>query len=190
MVCRTYRCGTGGTEDVRVISGRLGGRVFDAPGTNKTHPMSEKMCGALFNILGDITDLTVLDAFAGTGALSFEAVSRGAAHAVAIESDRTASQTISRNIEKLGLGDNIQLVQVSNTQWMQTNSGALFDLVFCDPPYDDLQPETITKLALHAVAGGILVVSWPGASKSLMLPGLEQIEQRAYGDAQLIFYRA
>jgi 16S rRNA (guanine966-N2)-methyltransferase len=175
---------------VRVIAGRLGGRVFDAPGTNSTHPMSEKICGALFNILGDIEGLTVLDAFSGTGALSFEACSRGASHATAIESDRVAGQTIARNIQKLGLEQEVRLVQCSNTQWMQTNPDLTFDLLLCDPPYDDLQPETIAQLTKHVVGGGILVLSWPGSNDPPILPQLKQIQQRSYGDAQLIFYRA
>lgn len=175
---------------MRVIAGYLGGRTFNAPGTNRTHPMSEKMCGALFNILGDIEDLTVLDAYAGSGALSFEAISRSARYVTAIESDRAAHQEITRNIEKLDVGASITLVYASNTQWMQTNQDVSFDIVLCDPPYDDLQSGTIALLAAHVEKGGLLVLSWPGNSMSLVIPGLEQIDQRSYGDAQLIFYRA
>ena len=71
---------------MRVIAGRLGGRLFDSPHTRRTHPMSDKARGALFNMLGDIEGMHVLDPFAGTGALSFEAISRGAASALAIAS--------------------------------------------------------------------------------------------------------
>ena len=66
---------------MRIIAGSLGGRVFKAPSGHRTHPMSEKIRGAIFNALGDISDLTVLDAFTGSGALCFEAVSRGVANA-------------------------------------------------------------------------------------------------------------
>lgn len=175
---------------MRVITGSLGGRIFDAPGTSRTHPMSEKMCGALFNILGDIEGLTVLDAFSGSGALSFEAYSRGASNVIAIESDRVAAQTIARNIVTLGLQKNVELVQASNTQWMQTSPHRQFDLVLCDPPYDHGQAETVQKLAAHVVKGGILVLSWPTNNQAPELPNLEQIDKRAYGNAQLIFYRA
>ena len=60
---------------MRVISGKFGGQLFDAPKGHRTHPMSEKVRGALFSVLGDISGLTVLDAFAGSGALSIEAIS-------------------------------------------------------------------------------------------------------------------
>src|ERR1700733_7722884 len=95
---------------MRIIAGKLGGRSFDSPGTDKTHPMSDKMRGALFNILGDVDDLIVLDAFGGSGALSLEAVSRGARSAIIMDSDRRAQQTIQENIQSLGLQDQIQLV--------------------------------------------------------------------------------
>ena len=71
---------------MRIISGVLGGRVFKAPNGNKTHPMSEKIRGAMFNSLGDISGLTVLDAFSGSGAVAIEAFSRGAEHVVAVDS--------------------------------------------------------------------------------------------------------
>jgi 16S rRNA (guanine966-N2)-methyltransferase len=175
---------------VRVIAGRLGGRIFDAPKTNRTHPMSEKVCGALFGILGDVDGLTFLDAFAGSGAISFEACSRGARQVTAIESSRQAAQTIAENIETLGLQEDVQLVRASNDAWMSTNDGVKFDVVICGPPYDDLQIKTIDKLSKHVSKDGILVLSWPGAETVPEIAELEQVEWRSYGDAQLIFYRA
>jgi 16S rRNA (guanine966-N2)-methyltransferase len=77
---------------LRVIAGELGGRFFDSPDSDATHPMSERMRGSLFNILGDIKGKTILDAFAGSGALSFEAVSRGAVHALTLEKDKIAQK--------------------------------------------------------------------------------------------------
>ena len=174
---------------MRVITGTLGGQVFDSPGTAKTHPMSEKMCGALFNILGDIAGLTVLDAFAGTGALSFEAVSRGATQAIAVEADATAARTIRKNIEKLHTANVVSIVQANVAGWMQTNPRSLFDLVLCDPPYDNTQPHLISKLVSYVRSGGLLVLSWPAGMQEPDLQPLQKIEQRAYGDAQLIFYR-
>ncbi|HUS26470.1 MAG TPA: 16S rRNA (guanine(966)-N(2))-methyltransferase RsmD [Nevskiaceae bacterium] len=173
---------------MRVIAGTLGGRLFDSPHGHRTHPMSDKVRGALFNILGDLDDLHVLDAFAGSGALSFEAISRGATSAIAIESDRQAQQTIAENIRALQLGNSIKLIKASANAWLQTNPDATFDIVLCDPPYDDLQPTLLAKLAQRIAPTGILALSWPGAIDLPAFDGLTQVEQRSYGDAQLVFF--
>ncbi|HLZ14378.1 MAG TPA: RsmD family RNA methyltransferase [Candidatus Saccharimonadales bacterium] len=174
---------------MRIIAGRLGGRTFDSPGTQRTHPMSDKMRGALFNMLGDIAGLTVLDAFTGTGALAFEAISRGAVSALLCESDRSAQKTIAQNMQTLGVDTQAKLIRASVQAWLQTSSGAQFDIVLCDPPYDDLQPALLARLAACVMPGGLLVLSWPGSEALPKLPGLAQVEQRGYGDGQLAFYR-
>lgn len=174
---------------MRIIAGRLGGRQFDSPG-HRTHPMSDKMRGALFNILGDVSGSTVLDAFAGTGALSFEAISRGAASAVAIDSDIHAQRTIATNTRALGLGRVIKLIKASAGAWLETQQGTQFDLVLCDPPYHDLQIGTIEKLTNAVAPSGIMVLSWPAKTTLPDLTPLKQIDNRSYGDAQLGFYQA
>ncbi|HSW66891.1 MAG TPA: 16S rRNA (guanine(966)-N(2))-methyltransferase RsmD [Bacillota bacterium] len=174
---------------MRIIAGRLGGRQFDSPHTQKTHPMSDKMRGALFNILGDLDGLEVLDAFGGTGALGFEALSRGAAKATIIESDRPAQQTILRNIDILGLHTHAQPISATTSAWLQTNPTAIFDVVICDPPYDDVQPNLIVKLARRVKDGGLLIMSLPSSLALPSFEGLELVKQQHYGDAQLIFYR-
>ncbi|HSX36153.1 MAG TPA: RsmD family RNA methyltransferase [Patescibacteria group bacterium] len=174
---------------MRVIAGVLGGRTFDSPGTNRTHPMSDKARGALFNILGDIHNLTVLDAFAGTGALAFEALSRGAKDAVLLDNDKTAQLAIARNIAMLQLESQAHLVQAAVAVWLRTQRDMQFDLVICDPPYDNLQESLIERLLDSVKDGGLLVLSWPG---KIQLPRLLQpllVEQRSYGDIQLAFYR-
>ena len=151
--------------------------------------MSDKARGALFNILGDIDGMTVLDPFADTGALSFEAVSRGAASALAIESDRPAQKVIEENIRTLNLENEIKLVKASSNAWLTTNYDEQFDLVLCDPPYDDVQPNLLTRLAQRVVPGGLLVLSLPTNHKILSFHGYTQLDQRDYGDMQLVFYR-
>ncbi len=174
---------------MRVIAGRLGGRQFSSPHSHRTHPMSDKARGALFNMLGELSGLAVLDAFAGSGALGFEAVSRGAASVVAIERDKAAQQAIMQNIRDLGLADQVKLVTASANAWLQTTPGALFDIVLCDPPYDDLQLALLTLLTTRVQAEGLFVLSWPGGTPAPSFAGLQQIEQRGYGDLQLLFYR-
>jgi 16S rRNA (guanine966-N2)-methyltransferase len=175
---------------MRIISGALGGRNFDSPGTAKTHPMSDKMRGALFNILGDVDDLIVLDPFGGSGALSLEAISRGARSALILDNDRQAQQTIEENIAALGLQDKIQLVKAGAGSWFNTTYDEQYDLVLCDPPYDDLQPTLLRKLSMRVIPGGILALSYPASEPAPQFPRMEQIKQQTYGDAQLIFYRA
>jgi 16S rRNA (guanine966-N2)-methyltransferase len=175
---------------VRVIAGALGGRVFDSPGTNRTHPMSDKARGALFNMLGDIAGLRVLDAFAGTGALSFEAISRGAASALAIESDKPAQKVIARNIRALGLGRSVHVVAATANAWLQTAPHTqTYDIVLCDPPYDDLQLNLITRLSARVAPGGLLVLSWPGNTGLPVFDSFAAVTNRGYGDMQLAFYR-
>jgi 16S rRNA (guanine966-N2)-methyltransferase len=174
---------------MRIISGRLGGRLFDSPGSAKTHPMSDKMRGALFNILGDIEGLTVLDAFAGSGALGFEAASRGAGSALAIDSDLAAQKVIEKNIRQLGLAGSVKLIKATANAWLGTNKDAQFDIVLCDPPYHDLQPNLLVRLTACVKPGGLFVLSWPGGQDPPELLNLEQVENRSYGDGQLIFYR-
>jgi 16S rRNA (guanine966-N2)-methyltransferase len=151
--------------------------------------MSDKARGALFNVLGDIDDLTVLDAFAGTGAISFEAMSRGAHSAVTIDNDRLAQKVIADNIKALGLGQRVKLIKASASAWLQTNPNATFDLVICDPPYDNLQLSLLERLAQRTEEDGLFILSWPGDKEVPEIEGLRQIEFRSYGDASLIFYR-
>jgi 16S rRNA (guanine966-N2)-methyltransferase len=175
---------------VRVIAGALGGRVFDSPGTQRTHPMSDKARGALFNMLGDIEGLHVLDAFAGTGALSFEAVSRAAASALAIESDIAAQKVIASNIRALGVDAAVHLVTATANAWLQTTPDTqTFDIVLCDPPYTDLQLSLVKRLARRVMPGGLLVLSWPGSTEVPDFDGFERAAGREYGDIQLAFYR-
>jgi 16S rRNA (guanine966-N2)-methyltransferase len=151
--------------------------------------MSDRARGALFNVLGDIEGLRVLDAFAGTGALSFEAVSRGAASALAIENDRTAQKTITRNIAALGVDGAVKLIATSANAWLNTSELDTYDILLCDPPYQDLQTDLIARLAGRVVSGGLLVLSLPANVEAPLFEGFEQARARSYGDMQLVFYR-
>src|SRR5580704_8750565 len=102
---------------MRVIAGYLGGRSFNSPGGHRTHPMSDKVRGAIFGVLGDIKGLTVLDAFAGSGALAIEAISRGAKSAVAIEVDKRAHAIIVENIQALGLEARVKAIRAFAGAW-------------------------------------------------------------------------
>ena len=173
---------------MRIIAGELKGLIFDSPGGNRTHPMSDKMRGALFNVLGDINRLTVADIFAGSGAVGFEALSRGAAHVTAVELDKEAYQTIRKNVEKLGLRDRVDVVNARATGWSLKKQALRFDIIICDPPYDNLQIPALQKLSYLMSPSSIYVLSWPGKEDLPLLPRLKIIKQNNFGDSQLIFY--
>lgn len=173
---------------MRIISGRLKGKQFDSPHSRRTHPMSDRVRGALFNALGDLDGLSVLDPFAGTGALGFEAVSRGAAAVVAVEIDRAAQKIVEQNIASLGL-TSVELVRGNVRAWLRRNPDRRFDIILCDPPYDDIDPLLLRSLATHLTPDGVFVLSWPGREKTINIPGLAELQHKKYGDAELIFLR-
>lgn len=173
---------------MRIIAGRLGGRSFKSPSGHRTHPMSDKIRGALFSVLGDISGLSVLDSFAGSGALSFEAISRGAANAVAIDSDRSAQQAITDNITDLGLGGVVKLIKSSAGAWLSTTD-TVYDLVLCDPPYDDVKQTLLDQLVSRCKPHGVVVLSLPPRADIKLADDYELLSSRDYGDAELRFYR-
>lgn len=174
---------------MRIIAGTLGGRQFVAPKNQATHPMSEQVRGALFNTLGDITGLSILDAFAGSGALSLEAISRGASKAVAIDNDRRAFETLQDNIAQLGLSNHVKAIKANVSGWSDRNQGQVFDLLFVAPPYDNLQLPVIQKITHHLKPHGLLVLDWPGHMTAPGLSALKKVQENNYGDASLLFYR-
>jgi 16S rRNA (guanine966-N2)-methyltransferase len=173
---------------MQIIAGSLKGRSFSSPRNQRTHPMSDRVRGALFTILGPLNDLTILDAFSGSGALSFEAVSRGARQVVAIDNDPLAQRAITASIKQLGL-INIHLIQANARAWLTTQPDTMFDMVICDPPYDDLQTTLIESLSQRVKPAGLLIVSWPGNQTQPEFAPLQIVARHSYGDAQLIFYR-
>ncbi len=174
---------------MRIIAGNLGGRQFEAPRGQRTHPMSERVRGGLFAALGDISGLSVLDGFAGSGALSLEAISRGASLAVAIDIDKQAHNTLIKNISSLKLARQIKAIRANASGWSDNNPTSQFDLVFVAPPYDDLQIKLIQKLVKHTKTDGLYVLDWPGNKEAPEPIGLKQIKQLDYGDAKVVFYR-
>ncbi|MGH7241478.1 MAG: RsmD family RNA methyltransferase, partial [Candidatus Saccharimonadales bacterium] len=138
---------------------------------------------------GELSGLTVLDAFAGSGALAIESVSRGADSVLAIDVDKYAYETVQANIKALQLDESITVMRKNISGWSRNNQNKQFDVVLVDPPYDDIRPDVIERLAVHAKPGGIFVLSWPGSEAVRDLKGLELVSHKNYGDIQLVFYR-
>lgn len=175
---------------MRIIAGSLKGQQFQAPHGHKTHPMSDKIRGALFNILGDVEDLSFLDVFAGSGGLAFEAISRGASSVIAIDKDSSAHRTIENNIKELHLQKRIHLSRANAAGWSIHNMERKFDIILLDPPYDEVNLNLLQRLInRHIKKNGLAVLSYPGHQEIPEFEGVEQIMQKNYGDAQLVFYR-
>ncbi len=174
---------------MRIIAGKLKGRIIAEAHGHKTHPMSEKIRGALFNALGELDGLTVLDAFAGTGAVSIEAISRGSSSVLSIDSDSEAINCINKNVQSLDLEDVIKVIQANITSWSELNSNKTFDVVIADPPYDKVNTDLLQKVANHTSSGGVFVVSLPTTLQLALSKHFTLLSSKNYGDASLYFYR-
>lgn len=174
---------------MRIIAGRYGGRLIAAPNTSATHPMSERARGAIFNRLGaDIRGARVLDAFAGSGAVGFEALSRGADHITFIEQHRVAARVIRENSQLLQTDDACVVINTTVNNWLSTSSPEGFDLIFADPPYHNPQFSTAKKLLGLLKVGGYMVLSHTGKGGTLDRTGIVVVDNRSYGNACITFY--
>lgn len=173
---------------MRIIAGRYGSRIIKAPRGFRTHPMGERPRSALFNMLGDLQGFSVLDAFAGSGALAIEAVSRGAWEAIATERDPMAYKILKANVEKLG-AHSVKPIKANCKSWSKNNVEKKFDLILCDPPYNELQLSTVFALKSHLKPNGLMVLSYPGREPVPEANGVVVVDNRNYGDAALATYR-
>lgn len=176
--------------NVRLIAGKFGGRVIDAPDRRSTHAMSERARGALFNSLGALIEgAEVLDVFAGSGSIGLEALSRGAHSAVFIEKDRIAARIIQSNVDLLGLSEHAKVVRAGVSSWIDTSHEAYFDLVFADPPYHDPQFSTVKKLFGLLKPNALMVLSHAGRGEVPIQNGIVVVDDRSYGNLHLTYFR-
>lgn len=176
--------------NVRIISGRFGKRKIKAPEGSLTRPMGERVRGALFNMIGtDLPDAHVLDAFAGTGSLGIEALSRGAKSCVFIEKNRKPYAILKENLELLGLDDEVKATKVGLATWIASHKGERFDIIFVDPPYNNLQLSTVKQLFSLLKPNGLMVLSTPGRCEVPTDNQIVVVDNRSYGTAALTFYR-
>jgi 16S rRNA (guanine966-N2)-methyltransferase len=178
---------------MRVIAGRLGGRRLKAPSGTVTRPTSDRVREALFSMLDNVEGASVLDVFAGTGALGIEALSRGASDVVFVERHAAAMRALT---------DNLRALEIERSQTDVRRADALvalrsarareetYDLVFIDPPYrraHDLAPELSKVMpSLLRPAARVVVESDRRAPLELGMP-VEQ--ERRYGDTSIRIHR-
>lgn len=176
---------------MRVIAGAYGGRRLHAPPGADTRPTSDRVREALFSVLGDLTDLQVLDLFAGTGALGIEALSRGAAGCDFVDRAQAAITVIRRNLDELGIDAPVHRRDALRALSDASGRAAAYDLVFLDPPYRH-PPELGRALseALPAVlAPGARVVTESDRRSALALD-LPLTFERRYGDTLIRIHDA
>jgi 16S rRNA (guanine966-N2)-methyltransferase len=181
---------------VRIVAGTWRGRTLAAPPGAATRPTADRVRQALFDMLlhapwggRDLLEgAEVLDAFAGTGALGLEALSRGAAHATFLECDRAALTALRANIDACRAGNSSTVVAADATN---PPPGRICRLVFLDPPYR--QGLVLAALArLHAagwIAPGALIVAETARDAAIELPGTK-LADRAHGAARLTVWCA
>ena len=176
---------------MRVIAGELGGRRLHAPHGSRTRPTSDRVREALFMILGPLAGLRVVDLYAGSGALAIEALSRGAAWADLVDSDRHACEAARRNLEELGLLERAKLWRCRLPGGLSLLAGAVraADVVFADPPYGgdeldgifarlgSLKPTARLVLETHAKDGA------PASAHAFV-----KTDTRRYGETMLHIY--
>jgi 16S rRNA (guanine966-N2)-methyltransferase len=175
---------------MRIIAGKWRGRKLEAPPGMATRPTADRVREALFSMLasrlGSFDDLRVADLFAGSGALGFEALSRGAAHATFVESDPKAAAAIRRNAEKLGVS-----VQVLAGSALSLPRAEPFDLVLADPPYAPGSGTAVVEAIVRAdwlAPGGWLSVETNRAD-TVDATGLELDAERQIGRARVTLLR-
>lgn len=175
---------------MRIIAGRFKSLIFDAPNYGKHHPMSDRGRMALFNMLGDISNLElVLDAYAGSGALGFEALSRGVKRAVLVENNQRVYKQLIKNIAQLKLEALIDAYKANNTS-LVPNLDLYYDLMFLDPPYDNLSKEALLKLAQFVKRDGLLVLSHPPHFKTPFdLKSWQLLNDKQYAQLHLKIYQ-
>lgn len=181
---------------MRVIAGTFKGRRLATPAGELCRPAMGRTREALFSMLeargADMARTRVLDLFAGSGSLAFEALSRGAPEAWLVENAQGSLRALEANVAALGLEGRARVVREDVIRFLRraphTVSGATFDLVFLDPPYrKGLAQRALTELAAGAwLAPGALVTAEVEEGLALgPVPGLEPLASRRFGQTAI-----
>lgn len=186
---------------MRIVAGTLKGRTLVAPDGQDTRPTSDRARQAVFNVLehaawaGPLVGARVLDLFAGSGALGFEAISRGAAFCLFVETDDAARGAIRENVDAFSLFGQTRIHRRSATDLgvRPSSAGEPFDLVFLDPPYGKgLGEQALARLIEEDwLKPGAIVVFERGAGEpEIETSGYARLDARDYGAARVLFLKA
>ena len=183
---------------MRIVGGRLRGRVLSAPASRAIRPTSERLRESIFDILehrfpGQIEGARVVDLFAGTGALGIEALSRGARFALFVDNGAEARALLRANVEALALGGVTRVWRADAAKLGAAPAGGPFALAFLDPPYgQDLAGPALGSLVEGGwLEPGALCVVEEDAKADIAAPaGLERVDERVYGDTKIAIFQA
>ena len=174
--------------ELRIVAGTWGRRRLKAPRGGAVRPTSERVREAWLNVLGpELSGARILDLFAGSGALGLEALSRGAAHATFVESDRRVLQCLRANIAGLEAGEQATLVAMDALRYIDGLETDAFDIAMADPPYSQgLANRTVERYMRKPFARILSVEHEVG--ETLTLP--PAAEERRYGDTAITIISA
>ncbi len=172
---------------MRIIAGSRKGHRIVAPKGLSTRPTGDRVREAAFNLIGPVDEASVLDLFAGSGAMGLEALSRGAATAVFVESDRDACRAIDQNLDKLGLPGATVLCR--DALQMLAADPRTYDLILCDPPYDFADHVRLGGYLARMLAEDGLLVYETGAKNEPRIDALAIRTSRTYGSARLTLFQ-
>jgi 16S rRNA (guanine966-N2)-methyltransferase len=180
---------------VRIVGGRLRGRLLQAPATRAIRPTSERLRESIFDILvhrhaGVVEGARVVDLFAGSGALGIEALSRGAKFALFVDNGPEARALLRANVEAFALGGVTRIWRADATLLGKAPAGPPFTLAFLDPPYEKgLAGPALAGLVEGGwLASGALVVVEESAEAEIGAPtALRIVDERVYGEAKVVF---
>jgi 16S rRNA (guanine966-N2)-methyltransferase len=174
----------------RITGGSLGSRKLRSPKGTQVRPTPGRVKESLFSILMNRLDgAAVLDLFAGTGAIGFEAASRGAARVVAVEGQRDVANAIEEAVKQLGIGDVVTVFPAPAERALYRLEGP-FDIVYLDPPYADPVPLQLFRLMLERkLLAPEAIVVYEHAAKRILpqIPGYRSVREEVYGDVGLAF---
>lgn len=172
---------------MRVIAGRFKGRRLSAPTWDGLRPTSDKLRETLFNILAPrIEGARVVDAFAGTGAVGIEALSRGAAHVTFIDRDRRAAALIAANVDACGAAADYT-IETGDVATMLREHATAFDVIWLDPPYDHDSYDALEAAAGALAPGGLVVLERATRREPAVPVSLTRIRDVKSGDSALTF---
>ena len=178
---------------MQVISGKYKNQKINTLDDEHTHPMGSREKLALFNMISTyLPESRVLDAFAGSGALGIEALSRGALHVTFVENNRFACKNIADNLKGLNPAPlSTEVIANDVAAYAKGNIALPFDIIFADPPYPIYSDELIKPLFGLLATGGILVLSHPheNTTEAPTFKGTELLKSHTYAAATISIYK-